>query len=92
MPQLTYPEDERGADDDDDPVDELESRHVEELLYPWHLDHRNLTNEDDGDDGEQSATPLEVERTAPRLKGARIEEVEEVRHHEDSEEERLLVR
>ena len=92
MPQLTHPEDERGADEDDDPVDKLESRHVEELLYPRHLDHRYLTNEDDRNDGEQSATPLEVKRTAPRLEGTRIEEVEEVCHHEDREEERLLVR
>ena len=91
MPQLTHPEDERGADEDDDPVGELESRHVEELLYSWHLDHRYLTNEDDSNDGEQSTAPLEVERTASRLEGTRIEEVEEVGHHEDREEERLLV-
>ena len=32
VPQLTHPEDERGGDDDDDPVNELEPCHVEELL------------------------------------------------------------
>lgn len=32
----------------------LKPRHVEELLYPWHLDHRYLTNEDNRNDGESS--------------------------------------
>ena len=89
--ELGEPEHKRGAYDDDDPVDELQAHDVEELLDAGDFDHGNLTDEDYQGDCEQPVAPLEVQGAPTGLEGAGVEEVEEVCHHEDGEQQGQLV-
>ena len=61
------------------------------MLYSRQFYHGYLSNEDDGHDQQQSLAALEMEGAASRLEGPGTEEIEEMGHHEDGEEERLLV-
>lgn len=92
VPYLANPEDARRADDDDDPIKELQTDDIEELLQTRYLDHGNLSGEYYRGDGKQSLTALEVECAAVGLERTGTEQIEEVGHDEDGEEQCQLVR
>lgn len=92
VPYLANPEDARRADDDDDPIKELQTDDIEELLQTRYLDHGNLSGEYYRGDGKQSLTALEVECAAVGLERTGTEQIEEVGHDEDGEEQRELIR
>ena len=69
----------------------MQADHIEETLETRNLDHGHLSDEDDGYDGEQSPAAPEVERTATAAEGAGVEEVEEMGHDEDGEQQGQLI-
>lgn len=83
---FTYPKHERRTYDDYKPVERFETYYVEEALNTRQFHHTDLRNEDKCAYEYQSLAAFQMQGAAMRSKGTSIEEVEEVSHHEDSEE------
>ena len=90
-PKLSNPQHERGADNNYYPVNELQTNHIEETLNAWQLHHTHLSDKDERADEDEAIAVLQMQCASLRLEGARIEEVEEVGHHEDGEEQGQLI-
>ena len=90
-PKLSNPQHKRGADNNYYPVNELQTNHIEETLNAWQLHHTHLSDKDERADEDEAIAVLQMQCASLRLEGARIEEVEEVGHHEDCEEQGQLI-
>ena len=93
MPYLTHPKHTRRTNKDDQPVFKAQAAlgYIEELLQSRYLCHGYLSKQNDGRNNHQSLASLEVQCAAIGLKCPCTEQVKEVCHHEDCEEQRQLI-
>ena len=86
---FAYQEGGGGGQDDNEPMVPRERGDVEHLTPK--LNDENLTEEDDGDDGEESLAAAQVEGAAVGEERTGIEDVPKLQHHERREEDALFL-
>ena len=91
MPTFTSPKYKRRSQNNDYPVLQAQSAYIKELLQAGKFHHRNLTNQNNGNNSKQTLATLEMQCTSASLKCPCIKQVEEVGHHKDSEEQCKLI-
>ena len=92
-PRVDFPEPHHRAcqADDNEPVGQAQRHHIEELVEEGQFDDGHLPQKHDKGDGDEPVASLEVQAAPTRFVPTGIEQIPEVGHHEDGEEQRLLI-